>query len=66
MADMAPAPGFGRPATVGFGMGSVGRGGSVGGAKTRSRSSASSHRTRLSELLKIRVSMVRLATTSNW
>ena len=29
MAHMAPAPGFGRPATVGFGIGSVGRGGAV-------------------------------------
>ena len=34
---MGPAPGFGRPAPAGFGMGSVGRGGSVGAAKTRSR-----------------------------
>jgi hypothetical protein len=27
---MEPAPGFGRPARAGFGMGSVGRVGSVG------------------------------------
>ncbi len=32
---MAPAPGFGRPAPSGFGMGSVGEGGSVGREKTR-------------------------------
>jgi hypothetical protein len=43
----------------GFGMGSVGRGGSVGAAKTRPRPSAYSHRTGLSVVLKIRVSMVR-------
>ena len=45
--------------STGFGMGSVGRGGSVGPAETRSRSSAYSRRTGLSVVLKIRVSMVR-------
>jgi hypothetical protein len=43
-------------------MGSVGKGGSVGPSKTRSRSSPFSHRTSLSELLKIRVSLVRRLT----
>ena len=40
-------------------MGSVGEGGSVGPSKTRSLSSTSSRRTGLSELLKIRVPLVR-------
>jgi hypothetical protein len=56
---MAPAAWFGRPAPAGFGMGSVGEGGSVGLEKIRSVSSACSHRIRLSVGLKIRVSMVR-------
>ena len=34
---MDPAPGFGRPASAGFGMGSVGEGGSVGVAKNALR-----------------------------
>jgi len=56
---MASTPGsVGRPLR-GFGMGSVGEGGSVGPAKRRSVSSAYSQRTRLSVVLKIRVSMVR-------
>jgi hypothetical protein len=40
-------------------MGSVGKGGSVDPGKTRRASSAYSHRTGLSVVLKIRVSMVR-------
>ena len=50
---------LGRSAHPGFGMGSVEASGSVGAETTRSVSSAFSHRTGLSELLKIRVSMVR-------
>ena len=50
---------LGRPVPPGFGMGSVGRGGSVGPSKTPSRSSTFSRRTGLSELVKIRVSLVR-------
>ena len=59
LARMAPAPGFGRSASTKFGMGSVGEGGSVGPAKTRSVSSAYSYRNDLLAVLKIRVSMVR-------
>ena len=44
---------------LGFGIGSVGRGGSVGQGETRFRSSACSGRTGLSVVLKIRVSVVR-------
>jgi hypothetical protein len=58
LARMGPTPGFGRSATEGFGTGSVGRGGSVGPAETAQVSSTSSHRTGLSVVLKIRVSMV--------
>jgi hypothetical protein len=58
MNRMGPAPGLGWRGTAGFGMGSVGEGGSVGPSKTRSVSSAFSHRTGLSVVLKIRVSMV--------
>ena len=50
---------LGRPATAGLGMGSVRRVGSVGAAGTRCASSAYPRRTGLSELLKIRVSLVR-------
>jgi len=42
---VTPAPGFGRPAPAGFGMGSVGEGRSVGSEKTRRASSAYSRRT---------------------
>jgi len=59
MTRMGAPPGLGRPGRAGFGLGSVGEGGSVGAAKTRSASSAYSHRTGLSVVLKIRVSMVR-------
>ena len=50
---------LGRARPPRFGIGSVGRGGSVGPSKIRSVSSACSHRAGLSELLKIRVSLVR-------
>ena len=50
---------LGRPTPPGIGMGSVGQGGSVGPSKTRAASSPFSRRTALSELLKIRVSLVR-------
>jgi len=43
---------LGRFRSLGFGIGSVGRGGSVVPAETRSASWAFSHRTSLSELLK--------------
>jgi len=59
MARMGAAPGLGRPVAAGFGMGSVGEGGSVGPTETRSVSLTFSRRTWLSELLKIRVSLVR-------
>lgn len=36
---MGPAPGFGRPASAGFGVGSVGWGGSVAERETPSRPS---------------------------
>jgi len=56
---VGPRRNRGRVSEFGFGMGSVGSGGSVGQAEICSRSSAYSRRTGLSELLKIRVSMVR-------
>ena len=56
---MTGAPRFGRPVDVGFGLGSVEEGGSVGVAKSCRVSSAYSHRTGLSAVLRIRVSMVR-------
>ena len=46
-------------AALGFGMGSVGRGGSVGRLESRCQSSTCSRRTGLSAGLKIRVSVVR-------
>ena len=45
---------LGHPPRLGFGMGSVGAGGSVGPSKTPSRSSALPRRTALSELLSVR------------
>ena len=59
MTRMGAPPGLGRPGRAGFGLGSVGEGGSVGPSKTRSVSSAFLHRAGLSVVLKIRVSMVR-------
>jgi hypothetical protein len=50
---------LGRQRSLRFGIRSVGRRGSVGRGESPSRSSACSRRTGLSELLKIRVSMVR-------
>jgi hypothetical protein len=59
MTRMGAVLALGRPVAAGLGIGSVREGGSVGQAKTRSASSPSSHQTALSELLKIRVSLVR-------
>jgi len=56
---VAPAPGFGRPAPAGFGMGSVGVVGSVGVGKTRYGSSIYSNKNKQLAGLKIRVPMVR-------
>ena len=54
-----PVAEFGRSVLAGLGIGSVVEGGSVGAAKKSSCSSTYSHRTALSVVLKIRVSMVR-------
>ena len=51
---------LGRPAWVGFGMGSVSEVSPVGPAETPSDTSAFSHRTQLSELLSETESMVRV------
>jgi len=60
LARMAPDSVLRGARQRGLGIGSVGRGGSVATSKTRSLASAFLHRGGLSELLRIRVSMVRL------
>jgi len=56
MTRMGPPPAPVGSVSPGFGMGSVGRVGSVSPGETRSRSSAYSRQTGLSVVLKIRVS----------
>jgi hypothetical protein len=64
MTRMAPAPAFGPPACAGFGMGSVGEGGSVGGRKMRYVSSNYLNEISWLAALKIRVSPVRFRPRS--
>jgi hypothetical protein len=59
MTRMGPAPALGRRVAAGFGMGSVGEGGSVGPSERRYLSSAFLNRNSQLVVRKIRVSMVR-------